>query len=136
MKGTHLFISAFLFIFAAFGVANAEETKKADPREKLETAVPEAIRLLEKKEYIELLKKFVSPDELKEITKQTKIEDFAKEFGKDKAEQLLKALKATKDVKPKLDDDMKIAVFEFKEEVDGRDSIKFKKVDKYWYIKN
>ena len=68
MKGAPIVISAFLFVWATIGIV-AEETKP-DPREKPETAVTEGIRLLEKEEYVDFLKQFVPPDDLKELTKK------------------------------------------------------------------
>ena len=127
-----------LFLFVGVGLVSAEDKKddKPDPREKLETAIPEAIRLLEKKEHVELLKKFVSPEELKNITKSQTIEELAEGFGGKKAEEVLQALKQLKDVKPKLSDDDKKAVYTLKEAVGSKETITFIKVEKYWYIKN
>lgn len=135
MKGTSIVISAFLFVWATVGMSSAED-KKPDPREKPETAVAEAIRLLEKKEHVDFLKKFVAPDDLKGLTKRITFDQFAKEFAGEKADKLLKALKQVEDGKPELDKEMKEAVFKLKEDVGEKDSITFKKVDKYWYIKN
>ncbi len=131
MKAAPIVVSAFLFLFAGLGA-----DPKPDPREKLETAVPEAIRLLEEKEYVNFLKKFVPPADLKEITKQKTIDEFAKTFEAEKAENLMNVLTAIKDEKPKLNADKKEAVFDLKEEIDDKKSITFKKVGKYWYIQN
>jgi hypothetical protein len=130
------FLSLLATFFVLFGcLANAPaQDSKADPREKLETAIPEAIRLLEAKDYAKLLKNFVKPEDFKRITEQMPLEDFAKEFGKAKADGLMAALKAIKDVKPKLEEDDKKATFVFKEPIGGKESMIFVKVDKYWYI--
>ncbi|MDB5387040.1 MAG: hypothetical protein JWM11_2686 [Planctomycetaceae bacterium] len=136
MKEAKLVITASLLLMAAASMATADP--KPDPREELKTAIPEAIRLLEDKAYVDLLKKFVAPDDLKMLTKKQPIEEFAKEFGESKAKALLKALKSTKDVEPTLSDDKKKAVFKLKEEIvdGGGKTISFAKVDKYWYIEN
>lgn len=129
---------ACLFLSAGAGFITAEETKekKTDPREKLETAIPEAIELLEKKKYAEMLKQFVPPEELKKITKDKKLEDFAAKFGSGHADKLLKALKQLQDVKPEFSDDKKVAEYKLKEAVGAKDTIKFVKIEKYWYIEN
>lgn len=109
---------------------------KPDPRENLDTAIPEAIRLLEKKDYEGLLKGFVPPEVLEKITADKPLPDFAKSFGEKKAGKLLKVLSAVKGTMPTLSEDKALATFELKEPVEGKSDIKFQKIDKYWYIKN
>jgi len=127
-------------IFAALVIAplvTAQTKAKADPREKLDTAIPEAIRLLEAKEYETFLEKFVPPDLFKKITKETTLKEFATRFGKDKAADLLRVLKSIKDQKPTLDSKGTKATFKLKnEDKKGKDSISFVKVGKFWYIQN
>lgn len=114
------------------GPASAQE--KADPREKLDTAIAEAIRLLEAKDYETLLKNFVPPDELKRITERKSFDEFVKEFSKGKAATLLEVLKWAKDKKPTLDKDGRRADFgPYKE---GSKSFKMYKIGDYWYIGN
>lgn len=120
-------------IAAVFSVSLAEDAKP-DPQAKLETAVPEAIRLIEAKEYAKFLKNYVAPEDFKKITAEKPLDEFAKFFGERKAEPLLKVLKAAKDVKPTLDADGKKATFKVKDPIDGRESISFQKIDKRWYI--
>jgi hypothetical protein len=109
---------------------------KDDPREELESAIPEAIRLLEAKEYVTFLKNFVAPVHLKKLAEKGSLEEFAKEFGRTKSGRLLKVLKSIKDAKPELGDEGKKATFKLKEEVEGKKTIVFVKVDKFWYIQN
>lgn len=121
-----------LLAWAAF----AEADKKPDPQAKLETAVPEAIRLLEAKEYASFLKAFVPPEDLKRITEKAPLEEFAKNFAEKKAARLLEMLKAIQDVKPELNEEGSEATFEAKEEIGGKKKLGFLKIDKRWYIKN
>lgn len=107
----------------------------ADPRENLDTAIADAIRLLEKKEYKEMLKRYVDPKDLEKVTANTPLDEFAEQFGSRKAEQLLLVLKSIQGTKPMLDKDGTEATFQPKMEVSKR-SIKFGKVDKLWYIRN
>ena len=109
---------------------------KADPREKLETAIPEAIRLLEAKEYETFLKTFVVPDDFQKITKKMWLNEFATQFGKDKAADLLQVLKSVKGKKPTLDSKEKKATFKHKVKGVPKDSISFVKVENFWYIQN
>lgn len=126
-------LAALLFAFAGAASAVAQDAK-ADPREKLETAIPEAIRLLEAKDYAKLLKDFVKPEDFKRITASTPLEDFARKFGEGKAPRLLEALKAAKELKPELADAGRKATYSFKEPIGGKSTITFVQVDKYWYI--
>jgi len=119
---------------AAFAASSAADDATPDPREKLESAIPEMIRLLETKEYTTLLKNYAPPEVLKAITGKTSLEEVAKEFGEGKAEKLLTVLKSIKEMKPTLDADGKKATYEgLKGE---KSKIVFLKIDKYWYIGN
>ncbi|OHB74747.1 MAG: hypothetical protein A2Z34_06395 [Planctomycetes bacterium RBG_16_59_8] len=114
----------------------AVEEGKTDPRENLETAIPEAIRLLEAKEYVTFLTNFVNPDDFKRFTEGTTVDAFAKHFAGGNAEFLLKALQSIKEAKPTMENDGKRAVYEIKEKINGRDKLVFVKVEKFWYIEN
>jgi len=128
--------SAVCLLFV--NLASAET--KPDPREKIETLIPYGIKLLEAKEYAKFLQEFVPPDDFKRITKDLPLENFAKDFGASNAQVLLAVLKGIKDEKPKLDADGKVATFELSEKVKeaagGKPTIKFTKVEKFWYINN
>jgi len=109
---------------------------KADPREKVDTAVPEGIRLLEAKEYSTFLQKFVPPDDLKKLTTKVPLDDFAKEFGQTHAPRLLKVLQAIRGTNPTMAVDGMLATYSFKEAVEGKKSISFTKIGKLWYLQN
>ena len=72
------------------------------------------------------------PDDFKKITANVKLEDFAKQFGEDKAADALKALKSLKDKKPEMSADGTKATFK-PDDPQGRPMV-WMKVDKYWYI--
>ena len=130
-------VSCFLVIAAYCGHAQLfGQEKKADPRESLETAIPEAIRLLEAKDYRSLLKAFVAPEDLKKFSERGGFEDFVTKFSSRKAPSLLATLNSIKGIKPTLKDEDRTAVFEFKEPIQGKTSITFVKIDKYWYLQN
>ena len=131
MRPLLLLLSALCVLHAPI---RAED--KSDPRENLDTAIPEAIRLLEKKDYEGLLKAFVAPVDFERITAKKPLPEFAKAFGEEKADKLLAVLNAVKGTAPTLSEDKALATFEFKEKINGKSDIKFQKIDKYWYIKN
>lgn len=131
-------ISRVLFLLMSVLLINQGMLRADDkdaPREKLDTAIAEGIRLLEAKEYASFLKSFVPPDVLKQLDGGS-IDEFAKKFSEKKAGQLLAALKSVKNEKPKMDDDGKTATFEIKLEDAPRKTVVFKKIEKYWYISN
>jgi hypothetical protein len=117
---------------ALVGMVRADD--KPDPREKVDTAVAEAIRLMEAKDYAGLLKNFVPPDDLKKMTAVVTLDEAGKRFGEGKAPRLLKALKEAKSLKPTMDASGNKATFTFKESIDGKNDIVFAKIGKYWYI--
>jgi hypothetical protein len=128
--------AAILLCFLLLSILAAAPAPKANPREQLKTAIPEAIRLLEAREYMTFLKTFVAPDDLKKITKDKPLDELATFFAENKAAQLLKALKSIKDAKPTRDDSGKKATYQLGEEIAGKKTITWVKVDKYWYIRN
>lgn len=134
MKAIGVFCTFVVWTVASVSCVWAKDA--ADPREKLETAIPEAIKLLEKEEFETFLEKFVPPDDLKKITAKTPLSEMAKGFGERKALRLLKILKAANGNKPTIDADGKTAVYELKEPVEGKMDISFIKVGKLWYLKN
>ena len=131
-----IYPSAALAVWFLSVAATAAPAPKANPREKLETAITEAIRLLEAKEYATVLKNFVTPDDLKAITEKIPLDELAKQFGEGKADRLLKVLKSIEDVKPTFDKEGKTATFKLKAEADGKKTISWVKIGKYWYIQD
>ncbi|RCS44597.1 hypothetical protein DTL42_16865 [Bremerella cremea] len=129
-------LSLVSFLLLAFAAVAWGEDAAADPRETLATAIPEGIRLLEAEQYEEFLTKFVSPADLKMITARKSMDEFVNSFNERKAARVLKALKAIEGTKPKLDAAGTKANFVFKQEIDGKKSLTFVKVDKYWYLSN
>lgn len=134
MRNAAMFALCFVFSFAS--LAGAEEVVKPERLEKLSTAIPEGIRLLEAKEYVVFLKSFVAPSDLKMITERSSLEEFAKKFGETKGPRMLEVLKEIKEAKPSLDATETKATFALKEEIGPKKSITFAKQEKRWYIQN
>lgn len=126
------------FALPSFVVAQEQTDKKPHPQESLETAVPHAIKLLEDKNYKDLLDGYIPPDDLKAMKDAGTYELVVKRFGEgSKAKQLMQALKETQSLKPEFNEDKTRATFKSEKE----DSLlktrpmEFIKVDKRWYIK-
>ncbi len=134
MQKARMILAVLVGVWGCAALAMAQE--KADPREKLETAIPEAIRLLEAKEYETFLKTFVAPDDMKKCLKDGSLAEFARNFAEDKAANLLLILKAIKDQKPALDAEEKKATFKHEIKSAAKDVLIFAKVEKFWYIQN
>src|SRR6476660_1247183 len=90
-------------------LAQAAPEPKADPREELATAVPEAIRLLEAKDYAAMLKAFIVPEEFKKIVEDGSLDALAKFFGEKKSAEMLQVVKSIEKAKPVLDAEGKTA---------------------------
>jgi hypothetical protein len=116
-----------------FGIAAVPD----DIRQDLGKLVPEAIRLLEAKEYATVLEVLVPPDEFKKLTAEHPIAEFAAKFGEKKAAVLLAVLKSTNDLKAKLSEDGNTATFDLPENAEfPKKEIVFTKIDGRWFIKN
>ena len=108
-----------------------------DVRGNIEKLLPETVRLLEAKDFATVLETLVPPEDFKKITAQTPVAEFAKEFGKEKAAQLLEVLKSLKDKKTKLSEDGKTATFDLPENpVFPKKTIAFTKIEGRWFINN
>jgi hypothetical protein len=119
-------LATFTFTFAAV----PDETRKD-----LDKLVPEAVRLLETKEYATVLETLIPPDEFKKITAQMPLAEFASKFAERNAASLLSALKALKDKKPKLSDDGSKATFDLPEATGiPRKDMVFSKIEGRWYL--
>lgn len=116
-----------------FGYAAVPDDVRGD----LTKLVPEAIRLLEAKDYATVLEALVPPDVFKKLTAEHPLPEFAAKFGETKAASLLAVLKTLKDKKPVLSDDGATATFPVNEVPESpRKEITFTKVEGRWYIKN
>jgi len=108
-----------------------------DIRQDLDKLVPEAIRLLEAKEYVTLIETLATPEDLKKITSEGGLAKIAEEFGKQKSAGLLAVFKAIKDKKPKLSEDGNTATYTLPEIPDvPKSDIVFTKIEGRWFISN
>jgi hypothetical protein len=110
----------------------------ASPQESLDTAIPDAIKLLEGKQYIEFVKRYGPPREAKFVSSLNLDgqAEFIAQFGKGKGPKLLTALRDIKGTKPTLSDDGKKATFKLKTKVGDKESMTWNKDGKNWRIAN
>jgi hypothetical protein len=117
------------------GILPARAGGVQDPRLTLDTAIPEAIRLLEARQHAAFLRRFVPPDTLKELSAAESFDGFVQAFGDDgKATAMLAALKRIKGTRPVLDGDGRRATFTFQPAIEGRTSLTFVRLGEVWYI--
>ena len=123
----------------------AEQVAKAvlsslDPRSGLPSTIDEAIRLLETKDYLTMIREFANPKDLKKILEDKSLETVAARFGIRKADELLRILKLARGVEPQFAESGTRATFFIKTDLDqqagAKDKIAFEKVDRRWYIHN
>lgn len=106
-------------------------------RGNLDKLVPEAIRLIEAKEYVLLIETLATPDDIKNINSNGGVAKVAEEFGKENAPELLAVLKSLKDKKPKLSEDGNTATYSLEDIPDvHKKEIVFTKIEGRWYIKD
>jgi hypothetical protein len=103
-----------------------------DPREELPTAIAEAIRQLENKEYEKFVADFMSPeDKLQMVGK--KIEDIAKLVEKNSADMMAQ-MQAAQKATPTLEDEGEKAVYKNLKVGERNTKFTMVKSGKYWYI--
>jgi hypothetical protein len=107
-----------------------------DPREKVDTAISEIIRLVEAREYATFIQKYAPPDDLKKILANKSLDELVKEFAQKNAARLIKVLRATRGLTPIVEENATKVTYHFKEPIDGKESIIFIKIGKFWYIQN
>ena len=93
--------------------------------------INKGIAMLEAKQYVEFLDRFIHPNEKDSILENVSIEKFARDFGKEKAADLLQALKTTKRTYPIMSTDGQTASYNIQPR-----PLVFGKIDGLWYILN
>lgn len=127
-----LTLIAGLVLSSSLALQQPPAATKPDPRERLDTAIAEGIRLLEAKEYAKFLTLFVPPEVL---ASRGPIEQFAAEFATRRGPLALDAFKQIQNVKPTMSADGMTAVYDVTPRPDGGPtSMTWGKIGKYWYI--
>ena len=124
---------AALVFSSTLSVQQPPAAVKPDPREKLDTAIAEGVRLLEKKDYVAFLTAFVTPADL--AARGKSVEDFAAEFATERGEVALVALKQIQTLKPAMSADGTSATFQLHladERAPG--AMTWTKIGARWYI--
>jgi hypothetical protein len=109
-----------------------------DPRVEPGTAIKEAIRLLEARDYVGFVKTCIRPSELTEMTtKYGTVEEAAKAFANtDRPAKLLDILKAASALTPAINADGTRADYRFDKPVAGANRLSLAKIDGYWYLRD
>ena len=77
-----------------------------------------------------------TPEELEAVLRRRSLADLAKDFADRNAEDLMRMLRAIEGAVPTINASGNMATFEFTAPIDGKKTITFKKVGKYWYLPN
>jgi hypothetical protein len=109
-----------------------------DPRREPATAIKEAIRLLEARDYLVFVKTVIRPSELEELlTKHGTLEEVAKEFAKnDRPARILDVLKAASTLTPTRNADGTGANYAFEKPVGGAKRLSMAKIGDYWFLRD
>lgn len=141
-------IGLLFAVITCMGTAAGQAAEeKFDPAAALKTQIDEMIKLLEEEKYEALLIRVIPPSVRKEMfdEKGKPSAEFIEQFKKDKAEDLLKALSATKGLTPEWNEDKTIATYTFDEKLRKEKKLKsrplkFTRADpdagETWYIMN
>jgi len=121
----------------AFVLISAQPTpaQKPDPRREPATAITEMIRLMERKDYVTLLKTYARPDDLKEMLVTKTIEVVATEFAQKRAAGALEALKTASTMTPEFTADGTRATYRFDKPIGGDSRLSLMKIGEYWYLR-
>jgi len=120
--------------------SSSDALTETNPRTKPNTAITDAIRLVEDKDMVGFVKAVFPPNILAKLPPADSIERLGQDMGSPRIrDALLKdlaALKAIQDQTPILTDDGKTATFETHLDDPLRTEVILKKVDGLWYIEN
>lgn len=114
-------------------VASPQTGSKPSPRENAETAVGEAIRVLESKDYKTFLLQFVPPDQVKARGESAEALAAWVDLFSRRAGSLLEAFKYARSQTPAYDQAKTTATFPLKGDV-GPKTLKMVKIGQYWYL--
>ena len=112
-----------------------QSVQATDPRTQPETAVKEAVRLLDAGKYAEFLKTFARPSEVEELTAKRTMEEVAAEFGQKRAPDLLAALRAAGTMKPALSAEGTRAEYAFEKPFGRERRVSMVKIGEFWYFR-
>jgi hypothetical protein len=109
--------------------------RQADPRREPETALKEAVRLLESKSHAEFIQKFTLPIQLDRAKQRFgTLENAVAELGRQGAFEIaLKAFQAAMKVQPTLYDGGTRANYAFDAPIGGERRLQLQKIDGLWY---
>ena len=103
----------------------------------LKSSIGQAITMLQAKNYVQFLQRFVRPADMEALLKDcTTLEQCAEAFAEEKAGLLLQVLRKIKNRKPKMDRAENTATFTIPSPGTGKSKIIWEQVQGVWYIRN
>jgi hypothetical protein len=120
----------------AWPAETAGSQQQPDHKRQVQTAIQEAIRLLEAKQHLEFVKTFMRPNEVERlVAKFGTVDNLAAEFGKDeRAGTLLKALQTASKLEPMFNSTNTSARFTFETPIGRERGLLLQKIGDRWYI--
>ncbi|MBS1911853.1 MAG: hypothetical protein JST22_07690 [Bacteroidetes bacterium] len=104
--------------------------------EHLRAAIDSGIAMLESQHYRDFLDRFVEPSQRTKVMEGMEMDAKARQFGMEKADMVLEALKSIRRRKPTMTEDGSIATFRLPKKIDSHRSIEFSRVDGVWYLRD
>lgn len=132
-----IFLAMPALAAAAGGRNPHAEAKRDTALASLKTAVAQAIAMLEAKEYVPFIRRYVRPADMDALLKDCQtVEQCAAAFAEEKAGRLLGVLKKIKGRKPKMNKQEHTATFAIPGATGGKSQIIWEQVAGVWYIRN
>ncbi|HVZ37739.1 MAG TPA: hypothetical protein VHI13_00535 [Candidatus Kapabacteria bacterium] len=104
--------------------------------EHLRAAIDSGIVMLESQHYRDFLDRFVEPSRRTQMMEGMEMEAKARQFGMEKADMVLEALKSIRRRKPVVAADGSLATFKLPKKIGSHRTIEFTRVDGVWYLRN
>jgi hypothetical protein len=127
-------VLAIAFVVSASPSAPVQPPQKPAPADDPEKALALAIKLLEAKDHVGFVKRFMPPPDLEEALEKYDINRLAKDEVGRRAERWLCEFKLVKVAKPVFNDERTQATFSAKDAAGKSIEVKFILVDGKWYL--
>jgi hypothetical protein len=128
-------MSITLSIVIAVLTIQAATPPKADPRREPASAIADMIRLIERRDFVALLKTYATPDQLEKFTESATLEAAAAKVADERGAGMLEALKAAAKLTPDINAEKTRARYRFPAPIAGDGSLTLVKIGEYWYLR-
>lgn len=117
------------------GLSQPALGQQADPRREPATAIVEAIRLLERKDYVTYFKTFVRPSEAEELLAKKNIEVLVAEFAEKRAADILTALREAARMTLTLNAEGTRATYRLEKPIGRESRVSLEKIGDFWFFR-